>query len=198
MSLELWNTLATFGTFIVIAATAIAALVQLRHARGSNQIAALKDLQDETATPRFAEAEQVVINDLPAKLKDPEFRYYLATRCATTNENQAVRIAARDIGNHYERLGLLVKTGLADRDLTLSLWASNAKQSWDLLAPYLAIGRLRLGDVLWENFEFFVVLSREWLAAHPKGDYPANLSRITLSNEWLEADKQYAASRVPA
>ena len=41
MSLQLVNTLATFGTFLVIAGTAIAALVQLRHARGSNQIAAL-------------------------------------------------------------------------------------------------------------------------------------------------------------
>ncbi len=33
MSLELFNSLATFGTFLVISATAIAALYQLRHAR---------------------------------------------------------------------------------------------------------------------------------------------------------------------
>lgn len=36
MSLELVNTFATLGTFLVIAATATAAIVQLRHARGSN------------------------------------------------------------------------------------------------------------------------------------------------------------------
>jgi hypothetical protein len=40
MSLELLNTFATLGTFVVIAGTAIAAIVQLRHARSSNQIAA--------------------------------------------------------------------------------------------------------------------------------------------------------------
>ena len=33
MSLDLVNTLATLGTFLVISATAITAIVQLRHAR---------------------------------------------------------------------------------------------------------------------------------------------------------------------
>ena len=37
MSLELWATIASVGTFVVIAATAIAAFVQLRHVRRSNQ-----------------------------------------------------------------------------------------------------------------------------------------------------------------
>lgn len=39
MSLELSNTLATLTTTIIIAATAVAAIVQLRHLRASNQIA---------------------------------------------------------------------------------------------------------------------------------------------------------------
>lgn len=46
MSLELVNTLATLATFLVIAATAIAAIIQLRHARCSNQIAALTELRE--------------------------------------------------------------------------------------------------------------------------------------------------------
>jgi hypothetical protein len=49
MSLELVNTLATFGTFLVIAGTAIAAIVQLRHARSSNQIEAFAELRQENA-----------------------------------------------------------------------------------------------------------------------------------------------------
>ena len=44
MSLELVNTLATLGTFLVIGATATAAIIQLRHMRGSNQIVALNEL----------------------------------------------------------------------------------------------------------------------------------------------------------
>jgi hypothetical protein len=54
MSLEVVNTLATFGTFVVIAATAIAALVQLRHARSSNQIEALAEMRQEAASSEIA------------------------------------------------------------------------------------------------------------------------------------------------
>jgi hypothetical protein len=40
MTLEFWFTAAFVGTFFVITATAAAALIQLRHMRGNNQIAA--------------------------------------------------------------------------------------------------------------------------------------------------------------
>lgn len=40
MTMEVWATVASVGTFVVIAATAIVAFVQLRHARAGNQIAA--------------------------------------------------------------------------------------------------------------------------------------------------------------
>lgn len=39
MSLELLTTLATIATTVIIGATAIAAIVQLRHLRAGNQIA---------------------------------------------------------------------------------------------------------------------------------------------------------------
>jgi hypothetical protein len=41
MNFEAWNTAAAVGTFVVIAASAIAALVQLRHLRTSNQLSGL-------------------------------------------------------------------------------------------------------------------------------------------------------------
>jgi len=58
MSLELFNILARLGTFIVIAATAIAAIVQLRHMRSSNQIAAINELRETIETPEFQVAQQ--------------------------------------------------------------------------------------------------------------------------------------------
>jgi hypothetical protein len=36
------------------------------------------------------------------------------------------------------------------------------------------------------------------MAAHSKGTYPAGVRRIDLKDEWLDADRQYAASLVPA
>jgi len=44
MILQVLDTVAALGTFIVIALTAIAALVQLRHLRSSNQLSAMLKL----------------------------------------------------------------------------------------------------------------------------------------------------------
>jgi len=195
MTLELWNTFATFGTFIVIAATAVAALVQLRHARGSNQIAAITELEDAAQTPQFATAEHWVMTELANKMEDPEFRYQVENRSARTPENRALISRATTVGNYYENMGVLVKRGLIDRDIALDIWSGSAPSHWNRLAPFTAIVRQVAGPVTLENFEYLVVLCQDWLANHPRGDYPAGVRRIDLKNEWLEADRQYAASR---
>lgn len=198
MTLELWNTLATFGTFVVIAATAMAALVQLRHARGSNQIAALNELQDASQTPQFEEAQHFVRTQLEAKLKDPEFRYQLGHQAARTAENSTFIAKINTVGNFHEHLGLLVKMGLLDRELALDYWSGSTPLAWELLAPYAAIARRRVSDTLWENFEYLTVLAQDWLAAHTRGAYPLGPRRIGLKDDWLGADKEYEASRAVA
>ena len=60
MSLELVNTLASLVTATVIGATAIAAIVQLRHMRMGNQITALLSLQNEFDSKDFRDAEDVI------------------------------------------------------------------------------------------------------------------------------------------
>jgi hypothetical protein len=198
MSLELWNTFATFGTFIVIAATAIAALVQLRHARGSNQIAALAQLEAASQTPQFDAADHFVRAELAGKLQDPEFRYQTVNRAERTDENITLIRQVSTVGNHWENVGLLVRTGLVDRDLAMKLYSASATSTWDSFAPLTAITRQGFGDATWENFECLVVFCQDWQAAHPKGAYPAGVRRIALKNEWLDADARYAASRGPA
>jgi uncharacterized membrane protein (DUF2068 family) len=76
MSLELVNSLATFGTFLVIAGTAIAAIVQLRHARSSNQIAALNELRELQDKPEFRAAQTFVHTELSSAL---EIRHFVTT-----------------------------------------------------------------------------------------------------------------------
>jgi hypothetical protein len=198
MSLELVNTLATFGTFVVIAATAIAAIVQLRHARSSNHIAALNELRETMEAPEFETADHFVQTQLSAKLQDPAFRYQIAVPSARTDEVRPLWGMIRAIGNYYETMGVLVATGLVDRELVLQVYCERVISAWERFEPVVTIGRRRLGDVLWENFEYLTVVAQDWLAAHPKGTYPADVRRIELKDEWLEADRQYAASLAPA
>jgi hypothetical protein len=198
MSLELVNTLATFGTFVVIAATAIAAIVQLRHARGSNQIAALNELRERTVSPDFQAAQHFVLAQLSAKLQDAAFRYEIAVPSARSDEMRPFAANVNAVGNFYEEMGALVKTGLVDKDLALEVWVGSVSDAWKNLAPLVPIIRRENGDSIWENFEYLTVLAQDFHAMHPKGTYPAGVRRIELKDEWLEADKQYAASLAPA
>jgi Domain of unknown function (DUF4760) len=197
MSLELVNSLATFGTFLVIAATALAAMIQLRHARSSNHIAALNELRETQETPHFQAALQT-LTELHAKLLDPQFRYEVGDLRARTDETRSFFTKLNSIGNYYEGMGVLVKTGLVDANLVLEMWCSQAVQNWKRLEPVTAILRRHGGDGLWENFEYLATLAQDWIAAHPSGTYPRGRRRIAIKDEWLEADTQYAASLAPA
>ena len=198
MTLELWNTIATLGTLVVIGATAIAALMQMRHARSSNQIAALNELQEESKRALGGAAGNFVATDLTNKLEDPEFRFQLANRVGRTGENQELVTRLNTVGDFFENLGLLVKTGFVDRDLALGIWSDVANRNWEILAPVVAIFRRKRGDLLWENFEYFVVLCQDWIATHPGGAYPAGVRRIGVKDVWLDADKRYETSRASA
>jgi len=198
MSIELVNTFATLGTFVVIAATAVVAIIQLRHARGSNQIAALNELRETMETASFQAAQHFIGTELAVKLQDPVFRYQLGHRYARTDENRPLIGMVNSLGNFYESMGLLLKTGLVEPDLALEMWSANAEADWENLKPVTAIARRDVGDVLWENFEYLAVISKDWLAAHPKGAYPSATRRLEVGDDWLEADEQYAASLVPA
>ena len=198
MSVELVNTIATLGTFVVIAATAIAAIVQLRHMRGSNQITALNELRETMETPDFQAASHFVASELPAKLRDPAFRYQVLHRLARTDENGPLITRINSPGNFYESTGLLVKTGLVEQKLVMEMWSSNVMLDWEHLAPVAAMARRSAGDALWENFEYLAALAQDWLSVHPKGTYLAGVRRFTLKDEFLEADQQYAASLATA
>jgi Domain of unknown function (DUF4760) len=199
MSLELVNTFGTLGTFIVIAATATAAIVQLRHMRGSNQITALNELRETMETPDFQAASHFVKAELPAKLRDPAFRYQVVHRFAQTDENRSLITRVNSLGNFYEGMGLLLKTGFVEKDLVMGIWSSNVTVDWENLAPVAAMLRRSDDDaLLWENFEYLAVISQDWTAAHPKGTYPPGVRRVELKDDWFEADRQYAASLAPA
>jgi hypothetical protein len=192
MSLESLNTLATLGTFVVIAATAVAALIQLRHARSSNQIAALTQLRDAFQSREFSEANGLVLTRLEELLKNPVFRYQLANRAARTDEFTPAIISINLIGNYFEDMGALMVAGLLDTKLVCTIYSSDITQCWERLEPVVAIQRRKGGDAVWENFEYAAMLAFRWIDARPNGAYPPNAPRLPIRDEWLEADRAYA------
>jgi hypothetical protein len=193
MSLELVNTLATFGTFLVIAGTAIAALIQLRHARGSNQIAALDELRIVFQSREFTEAMNFIDTRLDNVMKNPMFRYQFGHRAARNQEFIEEIERVRLVGNYFEDVGALIAAGLLDSNLTSMIYSNDVTRAWDRLQPLVAISR-REAPQVWVYFEYVAMLSKKWVETHADGGYPRGAPRLRIVDDLLEADRQYAAS----
>lgn len=188
MSLEAWNTLASFATFVVISATAIAAIRQLRHMRSSNQIVVLNELRKTLEGAEFQAAWHSA-NALIEKLPDPAFRRELIDRSVRSAGTQSHIVAANNVCNFYENMGMLVKSGLMQRRPVLEMWAPHVASYWTFMGPYIAIMRRRSSGVC-EHFEYLAVLSEDFLASHPAGTYPRGVRRAHLHDPWLAEDAQ--------
>ncbi|HEV2038238.1 MAG TPA: hypothetical protein VGQ96_06490 [Candidatus Eremiobacteraceae bacterium] len=175
------SVIAALGTFVVIAATAIAAIVQLRHMRSSNQIAILTELREEYADPEFIAAREFV-RRLSTELDDPHVRAQLREDPLPIALRQFLRVAYV-----YENLGCFVKRGILDTDLVCDLWAPVVWGMWRTMAPAIVIARRTKGQSIMENFEYLAFVSNRYLEKHPTS-YPRRIPRIAPEDKWLAQD----------
>jgi hypothetical protein len=190
MNYELLSALAAVGTFVVIGATAMAAVVQLRHLRASNQIAAVMKLQDTSQDESFVRARRFLRDELPRRLADPDFRRETGSQPMGDNARPILVV-----GNYYEELGTFVKRGIIDKAMACDLWSSQVVGDWNRMVPAIAIARRLAGAALWENFEYMTGLCQEWIARYPDGVYPANRKRLVIEDVWLAEDQRQRAAR---
>lgn len=173
MSLELWNSLAAWATLLVIAATAVAAVIQLRHLRANNDLQGLLKVLEMAYEPVVQDAFDYLTGVFPQRVKDPA--YLRELEMDTIDSRVHKELVACE---YYERLGSYVKNGLISSEFYLD--CSSPEMYWEALAPVIAILRKHRGCTAYENFEYLVVLERDWNQRHPEGNYPKGLPRITL------------------
>jgi hypothetical protein len=187
MSLELVSAIASVGTFIVIAATAIAAIVQLHHIRGSNQIVALNEFREEFESPEVR-AARVASFEIGDRINDPAARQQLTgPRIPDWFQKMGV------IGRMMETLGGYVKHGIVSEAIVCDLWSPPILAFWEVMAPAIVVMRRTRGESLFENFEMLACLSKRWMARNPSS-YPKNLPRIAPPDIWLEEDQKGAGT----
>ncbi|HYK52461.1 MAG TPA: hypothetical protein VEV38_02925 [Candidatus Eremiobacteraceae bacterium] len=193
------NEFAPIITTLIIAATAIAALVQLRHMRAANHITAVWSVNERFNNPDYDAAMRYLRSNLNALMADPNFKRYV--RAMTINEPfpdppESYVIASRAanlIGNTVEALGNLIISGLVDREIFLRGYAWIIDRVWRMLEQYVKMMRsAEGGDGLWEDFEYLTVCSREWIKRHPVS-YPKGAGRILPSYETEEGSGMAAA-----
>ncbi|MFN2528895.1 MAG: hypothetical protein ABR584_09300 [Candidatus Baltobacteraceae bacterium] len=179
MSLEIINTGATLVTCAIVAATAIAALIQLRHLRASNQIEAQMAINSLIQSADFNEAI-MRLRDLSAMVEDPAYGWAFARPLSQglPPEVVAMRRAAKLVGSNLENIGNMVRNGLTDKRLFIEQFGNVVTEAWDLLRPYTCIRRkLSTHDSVWEDFEYLTILSNEW---HEKigSAFPKEMRRL--------------------
>lgn len=179
-----WITaISSFATFVVIAASAVAAIVQLRHMRSGNQIAVMNDIRHGMEDPDFVEAVRFITHEFSQRCSDPGYRRELLRRGSP--ESQTVN----GVGNLFDRAGAFVKHRMIDPDLSCDLWYVPVVPCWDALAPLIATRRAMLGFRLWEDFEYLVVLCKRFRKRFPHGTYPKGMEGLPLPEPWPEAAK---------
>jgi hypothetical protein len=184
MSAEWLTAIGTVGTFVVITASAVAALLQLRHMRGSNQIAALNDFTKIMASGEMKNALHFISAELPGRLADPVERKRALT-IPFTNEYEAISFAA----NAFENIGGFVRTKVIDPDTACSVIAGPTVRYWRALLPVTTYVREQTGtQAVWENFEYLALISTRWQQAHPHGTYPKNEPRMPQDRSLLEQE----------
>jgi hypothetical protein len=187
MSLEAWSTIASLGTFLVIAATAIAAIVQLRHTRSSNQLAAITEMRETFESEKFGQARRFVLEQVPKLLADPVERNKLAGEILSPE-----LYAIRDVANFFETVGVLVKFGIVDRTLVCDLWDGVVFNTWKQLEPVIMIRRKVSDRGLWASFEYLAVICEKSLSENQGDHYPRGMRRMTVDKGSLDAAEAFA------
>jgi hypothetical protein len=172
VSLELVNTIAAVGTFVVIAATAVTAVVQIRHIRLANQLSGLLTTFSLLQDPSTRTLINFVRHDLKEKMQDHTFRESLLEIPIDRDKHPELYLC--DI---YQHVGSFVRSGLIDEETYMQTDWYNVKLYWDLLADVVQTARTNRPH-LFENFEYLAARATAWIELHPDGDYPHNERRM--------------------
>jgi hypothetical protein len=182
MTAEYVTALASVGTLLVIAASALAAFVQLRHLRTNNVLMVLNDFREAYERPEM-QAALKAIPGVVARLEDPESRRALVRGTAPPEWVRPVFPLLR----LFELLGSYTNRDVVPRDLVCDTWSPAVLSIWTEISPLIAVMRRTAGPALFENFEMIAVISQRWLAEN-RAVYPTNLPRMKLIDPWAEED----------
>jgi hypothetical protein len=177
MSYEAITAFSALGTFLVIAATAIAALIQLRHLGRSNQLSGLLSVLQLFQDPHFHELIDFVRTDLPKRMEDPEFIAGLEAVPVDRVQHPELHVAEL-----YEEIGSYIRSGLIDENLFLQGHWYNVILYWKLLLPPIMVVR-RNRPYTFENFELLASRAQAWFDRHPRGNYPASAPSMAKAGQ---------------
>lgn len=184
MSLEALAAIAQIATFIVIGATAVAALIQLRHLRSANDMQAASMFIQEFEGSELRDAFSFVRTQLKHKLEDPVFRAEIRSPAQDRARHPEIAVL-----NFFDLWGGHYRSGAINRRWFMRHNAGLILGFWQLLEPVVALSIAPDGsNTSFEAFEYVVVQAQDWVATHPSGDYPKGVRRLPIHDKWRNVD----------
>lgn len=192
MKTEELNLLLSGATLLAIGITAIAAVIQLRHLRGTYQLSAVMHLVDRFSRPEIAHAVEDARSALSERLADPAYRDTLAGNPSKAQHPELI------LCDFQEQVGSYVRHGLISESLYFDCASYTATHLWRFLEPVVAIRRRNHGPHVYENFEYLVARTRAYVARNPSA-FDRRTPRLMLHDPWAVADavRQAADGKAP-
>ncbi len=182
MSAEYLSALASIGTLLVITVTAIAAIIQLRHIRGANQLTGVLHLTEQWRGDAIQQANKFIQEELPQRLRDSVYRAELMAPAPSRKTHPELLVA-----DMIEQTGSYVKYGMIDPKQFLDISGKYVGHMWVCLKEVVAIRRVAVNSAtLYENFEYLVVLEQDYTARQGDDHYPRGVRRLMNETEWRE------------
>lgn len=184
MSFEVLQIAASLLTAAIIAATAIAALVQLRHIRSSNELTAFNEALELWYSPPIQAGFQFIQSDLKQKMQDSRFRHELETEGIVNHATHP----DLNVCDFFDNIGVMVTLGMMREDVILHPAAQLIETLWQTMSPTIAIMRRKRGRQLYISLEYLAVRAILWQRRYPEGFRASGWARLPNPDVWLPHD----------
>jgi len=182
VNLETLNTAGVLLTAAIIGATAIAAVIQLRHIRASNELAAFNEAMELWYAPSVQEGFRFIQNDLGERMKDAGFRNDLDT-AGVVDHIKHPELSPMDF---FDNIGVMVSLGLLREEVILHPASQLIQNLWETLSPTIAIMRRKRGRQLYVSFEYLAARARVWQERYPEGFMTKGWERLPNPDVWSQ------------
>ncbi len=173
MSIEWITVILSAATLVVIAASALAAVIQLRHLRASNQLDALLEILEQWNDPSVLNAYSH-FHTIDKKLDDPAY----VTMLRTGRSHDRGSFPEFLVFDLWEQVGTYVKHRLIDETTFLDLASRQVLNAYRRGAPMVEILRTAGGPAVFENFEYLAARALLYERRYPDGSYPRSTPRM--------------------
>ena len=186
MTLETFNAVVALVTAVIIGATAVAALVQLRHIRASNELTAFSEAMELWYQPAVQDGFRFIQRELEAKMQDPAFRADLDT-AGVVDHTGHPELSPIDF---FDNIGVMVSLGLLREDIILHPAAQLVQNLWQTMGPSIAIMRRKRGAQLYVSFEYLAWRASLWQKRYPGGFQVKGWDRLPNPDVWATDERR--------